>query len=312
MEGGERCVATASGMSAILSLTMAVLSAGDHVVASRSVFGTTVNPFDHTRAAGGSSGGAAVSLALHMLPVADGSDYMGSLRNPAAWNHVFGFRPSQGRVPSFPARDHYVAQMGREGPMGRSVADAFLSMYLFETVCTIQVRAMAGGTELVAVDPRIIATAQQQAAAVTKGLGSQLTWPGLLRRLDRIDAERDYVRLHVGERSYLLLQTVTGLEARLDALHAEPGFCSAVLDVEAAHAAGLPVIAVSWGYTATPPDKLGANAVVDRFDRLPEGFTRGEPRTEDEVAVRQPAQAEAPARAAYSAASCGSSPPSGE
>ncbi len=69
--------------------------------------------------------------------------------------------------------------------VGRSVADAFLSMYLFETVCTIQVRAMAGGTELVVVDPRIIATAQQQAAAVTKGLGSSLTWPGLLRRLDR-------------------------------------------------------------------------------------------------------------------------------
>lgn len=69
--------------------------------------------------------------------------------------------------------------------VGRSVADAFLSMYLFETVCTIQVRAMAGGAELVAVDPRIIATAQQQAAAVTKGLGSSLTWPGLLRRLDR-------------------------------------------------------------------------------------------------------------------------------
>jgi ribulose-5-phosphate 4-epimerase/fuculose-1-phosphate aldolase len=69
--------------------------------------------------------------------------------------------------------------------VGASVADAFLSMYLFETVCTIQVRAMSGGAELVSVDPRIVATARQQAAAVTKGLGSQLTWPGLLRRLDR-------------------------------------------------------------------------------------------------------------------------------
>ena len=69
--------------------------------------------------------------------------------------------------------------------VGRTVPDAFLSMYLFETVCTIQVRAMAGGGELVSVDPRIVATARQQAAAVTKGLGSQLTWPGLLRRLDR-------------------------------------------------------------------------------------------------------------------------------
>ena len=69
--------------------------------------------------------------------------------------------------------------------VGATVADAFLSMYLFETVCTIQVRAMSGGGELVTVDPRIVATARQQAAVVTKGLGSQLTWPGLLRRLDR-------------------------------------------------------------------------------------------------------------------------------
>ena len=69
--------------------------------------------------------------------------------------------------------------------VGKTVPDAFLAMYLFETVCTIQVRAMAGGGELVTVDPRIVATARQQAAAVTKGLGAQLTWPGLLRRLDR-------------------------------------------------------------------------------------------------------------------------------
>lgn len=68
--------------------------------------------------------------------------------------------------------------------VGATVADAFLAMYLFESVCAIQVRAQAGG-ELVAVDPRIIATAQQQAVQVTRGLGSLLTWPGLLRRLDR-------------------------------------------------------------------------------------------------------------------------------
>jgi ribulose-5-phosphate 4-epimerase/fuculose-1-phosphate aldolase len=69
--------------------------------------------------------------------------------------------------------------------VGASIADAFQAMYLFETVCNIQVRALAGGGELVQVDPRIIATARQQAATVTKGLGSQLVWPGLLRRLDR-------------------------------------------------------------------------------------------------------------------------------
>ena len=87
------------------------------------VFGVTRNPYDVSRSAGGSSGGAAVALATRMLPVADGSDYMGSLRNPAAWNNVFGFRPSQGRVPSHPARDKYITQMGTEGPMGRSVVD---------------------------------------------------------------------------------------------------------------------------------------------------------------------------------------------
>lgn len=72
--------------------------------------------------------------------------------------------------------------------LGDSVADAFLAMYFFETVCTIQVRAQAGGGELVRVDPRIIAGAQAQAKAATGGVGSgALTWPGLLRRLDRAD-----------------------------------------------------------------------------------------------------------------------------
>ena len=56
------------------------------------VHGATLNAYDQTRSAGGSSGGAAVALALRMLPVADGSDYGGSLRNPAGWNNVLGFR----------------------------------------------------------------------------------------------------------------------------------------------------------------------------------------------------------------------------
>ncbi|HZT55467.1 MAG TPA: class II aldolase/adducin family protein [Burkholderiaceae bacterium] len=72
--------------------------------------------------------------------------------------------------------------------LGATIADAFLNMYLFETVCTIQVRAMAGGTELIPVDARIIAGAQQQAKQVTRGVGGgALAWPGLLRRLDRAD-----------------------------------------------------------------------------------------------------------------------------
>jgi ribulose-5-phosphate 4-epimerase/fuculose-1-phosphate aldolase len=72
--------------------------------------------------------------------------------------------------------------------VGATIADAVLQMYFFEAVCTIQVRAMAGGTPLISVDPRIIAGAQQQAKTVTHGMGpGALNWPGLLRRLDRLD-----------------------------------------------------------------------------------------------------------------------------
>jgi amidase len=87
------------------------------------VFGPTRNAWNPGKSAGGSSGGAAVALAQRMLPVADGSDFMGSLRNPAGWNHVFGMRPSQGRVPMQPAQDAFMAQLATEGPMARHVAD---------------------------------------------------------------------------------------------------------------------------------------------------------------------------------------------
>ena len=87
------------------------------------VFGVTRNAYDPSRSAGGSSGGAAVGLATRMLPVADGSDFMGSLRNPAGWNNVFGLRPSQGRVPQWPIADVWVTQLGTEGPMARTVED---------------------------------------------------------------------------------------------------------------------------------------------------------------------------------------------
>jgi amidase len=87
------------------------------------VFGTTTNAYDATLTSGGSSGGAASALALRMLPVADGSDMMGSLRNPAAFNNVFGLRPSIGRVPSAPATDVFTNQLGTAGPMARSVTD---------------------------------------------------------------------------------------------------------------------------------------------------------------------------------------------
>jgi len=87
--------------------------------------GTTRNAYDQSRTAGGSSGGAAVALALRLLPVADGSDYGGSLRNPAGWNNVFALRPSLGRVPAN-ARDLWLPSMGVLGPMARSVPDLAL------------------------------------------------------------------------------------------------------------------------------------------------------------------------------------------
>jgi amidase len=87
------------------------------------VFGTTLNAYAPELCAGGSSGGAAVALATRMLPVADGSDMMGSLRNPAAYNNIIGFRPSFGRVPSGPTTEIFFQQLGYEGPMGRTVKD---------------------------------------------------------------------------------------------------------------------------------------------------------------------------------------------
>lgn len=86
------------------------------------VYGATRNAYDQSRSAGGSSGGAAVALALRMLPVADGSDYGGSLRNPAGWNNVFGFRTSAGLVPPNVA-DGWLPSMGVVGPMARNVPD---------------------------------------------------------------------------------------------------------------------------------------------------------------------------------------------
>ncbi|WP_370640226.1 amidase [Aurantimonas sp. HBX-1] len=87
------------------------------------VFGTTRNAYDPGLSAGGSSGGAAVALALRMLPVADGGDMGGSLRNPAGYNNVYGMRPSQGRVPNAGSEDLFYSQLATDGPMARSVAD---------------------------------------------------------------------------------------------------------------------------------------------------------------------------------------------
>ena len=90
------------------------------------VYGTTRNAFDPSRSAGGSSGGAGVAVALRMLPVADGSDMMGSLRTPAAFNHVYGLRTSVGCVPHGPTEELFFQQFSVAGPMARDIPDLAL------------------------------------------------------------------------------------------------------------------------------------------------------------------------------------------
>ncbi len=90
------------------------------------VYGTTGNAFDPALSAGGSSGGAAVAVALSMLPVADGSDMMGSLRTPAAFNNIYGLRTSVGCVPHGPGDEVFFQQFSVTGPMARNIPDLAL------------------------------------------------------------------------------------------------------------------------------------------------------------------------------------------
>lgn len=98
-------------------------AAGSHTF--NTVFGTTRNPWDTGRSAGGSSGGAAAALAARMLPIADGTDMGGSLRNPASFCNVVGLRPTPGRVPE-PGTALGFSPLGVGGPMARSVDDLAL------------------------------------------------------------------------------------------------------------------------------------------------------------------------------------------
>ncbi|MBE2276353.1 MAG: amidase [Rhodobacteraceae bacterium] len=87
------------------------------------IFGVTRNPYDLSRSAGGSSGGAAAALAMRMAWVADGSDMMGSLRNPAGFCNVYGLRPTWGLVPADAEGDTHLATLSTDGPMARTVED---------------------------------------------------------------------------------------------------------------------------------------------------------------------------------------------
>lgn len=91
------------------------------------VFGATLNPYDLDKTCGGSSGGAGVALACGMMPIALGSDFGGSLRNPAAWSNVVGFRNGVGRVPVWPGALGYTS-LSVQGAMGRTVRDVALQL----------------------------------------------------------------------------------------------------------------------------------------------------------------------------------------
>ncbi len=113
----------AAGVVVIGKTNVPEWAAGSHTY--NLIFGTTANPYDLSRSAGGSSGGAAAALASGMVPLADGSDMGGSLRNPASFCNVVGLRPSLGRVPSWPT-DNAWETLSVAGPMARNVADLAL------------------------------------------------------------------------------------------------------------------------------------------------------------------------------------------
>jgi amidase len=120
---------------------------GSHTI--NRVYGPTRNSFDPSRSAGGSSGGAGVGLALRILPLADGSDFGGSLRNPAAWNNVFGFRTGTGVIPP-EGNDQWIGRMGVSGPMARHAADLGL-------VLSVMAGKHPGSLQSIDVDARAFA-----------------------------------------------------------------------------------------------------------------------------------------------------------
>ena len=113
----------AAGAIIIGKTNVPEFGAGSHTF--NPVFGPTRNPYDQTKTAGGSSGGGAAALASGMIPLADGSDLGGSVRNPPNFNNVVGLRPSPGRIPRVPNLNPWET-MPVVGPMARTVADTAL------------------------------------------------------------------------------------------------------------------------------------------------------------------------------------------
>jgi len=116
---------TSAGVVSTGKSNVPEFAAGSHTF--NEVFGATANPYDLGRSAGGSSGGASAAIAARVQPLGDGSDMGGSLRNPAAFCNVVGYRPSLGVLPVAPSRNAY-QWLARTGPIARSVEDVALAM----------------------------------------------------------------------------------------------------------------------------------------------------------------------------------------
>ena len=191
------------------------------------VFGSTKNPYDLTKTCGGSSGGAAVSLACGLVPIADGSDSGGSLRNPAAFCNVVGIRTAPGRVP-VAAQGNAWSTLSVQGPMARTVADVALLLSVIagpDPRCPISINEAGSrfadnlerGFKGVRVawfkdmggipfDPRILKTVNAQ-RKVFESLGciveeAEPDWTGayegydILRAWGFASSQGEYVRLH--------------------------------------------------------------------------------------------------------------------
>ncbi|MCH8999635.1 MAG: hypothetical protein IID48_15425 [Proteobacteria bacterium] len=124
-EADERMVAAVRAAGAIVLGKTNTPEFGAGANTRNRVFGATGNPFDPTLTPAGSSGGSAAALATGMVPLATGSDFGGSLRTPAGFCGVVGFRPTPGTVPD-ETRAVGLTPLSVQGPMGRSVADAAL------------------------------------------------------------------------------------------------------------------------------------------------------------------------------------------
>jgi amidase len=172
----------------ILGKTNVPVGLADHQSVNP-VYGRTVNPFDHDRSAGGSSGGAAAALATGMVPLELGSDIGGSIRVPAAFNGIWGHKPTYGALNAdghyFPTTDGHAPVMGVIGPMARNAEDLALALDLLAD------RPLAGAGSRAPGDLRILLMATHPFAAIAAPIADALERVGAALEAEgaRVDRE---------------------------------------------------------------------------------------------------------------------------